>query len=555
MKRLLAICLAVAALAGLLILHTGAEEPAFMAGYAKVDITPEEPGLPLAGYGTADRFYTEVESNLYVTAIAMTDKQGTTALFISVDSYNANQMWSNDAKNAIVEALTAEVIDIDRIYISATTTMSAPEMIYSGIDEEMAAKVDVYRQQVIDACARAAEDAYADRTAVTMYHNNMDSSEGMVHLKAEEGITVQEGDVTTRLNYNNHYNVVSKTDKNEKYVAGVGFGPTGYLNSKNYTATEVDTPDDTMGLLIFQPQDDSKDAIVLANWSAKANISSSGTNRYGIENYTKLSADYVGFFRDAMEKAGMRTAFFQATSGNVSAFPLVTALRNPEVMADVSYTEEVNGETVTKTASSITPRLYGEKLAALALHGLNHTDGEDHLHAADMDAPISNYKFRFAVEPDVPTDTQVELVNLLKMTEMPVIQQETENEDEIDPGMATYASTYEYLVDNWEAAKPVAVQMLTEAGKTELAEALSGMVKVSQLTGIATRMAHTVNANNTNFATDAVYCDATLLQLGKMTFVMAPVDLYDFYGETGTVKDWNHVGAHFVLGNTNGASG
>ena len=554
MKKWLGICLTLIALVGLMILCTTATEPQFMAGYAKVDITPTE-ALPLAGYSSADRVFTAVENNLYVTAIAMTDKYGTNALFISVDSYNTNQQWSNEAKNAIVEKLTAEVIDIDRIYISATSTMSAPEMVYSGVDEAMAEKVEEYKQLVVNACAEAAEAAYADRVAVTMYHNDMDASEGMVHLKAEAGETVADGDVVTRLNYNNHYNVVSKTDANEKYVAGVGFGPQSYINNKNYTATEVAQPDDTMGLLIFRPNDGSKDPIVLANWSAKANISSSGVNRYGIENYNKLSSDYVGFFRDKMAEGGMRTVFFQATSGNVSAFPQVTTLRNPEVMEDVAYTEQVNGEPVEKTASSITPKLYGEKLAELALHGLEHEEGEDHLHAADMDAPISNYKFRFAVEPDVPTATQVELVNILKMTEMPVIEQpEEENEDEIDPGMAAYASLYEYLVGNWEEAKPVAVQMLTDAGKTLLADELNGMVKATQLTGIATRMAHTVNAASTNFATDAVYCDATVLQLGKMTFVMAPADLYGNYGIDGS-KTWDDVGAHFVLGNTNGASG
>lgn len=553
-KRITTAVIALLLVVCLLWVPSMAEEPApaeFMAGYAQVDITPNE-ALPLAGYGDAERIYTEIESRLYVTAIAMTDKYDTTALFLSVDSYNSNQMWSNDAKAAIVETLAEQKVDmdIDRIYISATTTMSAPELIYSGIDPEMKEKVDAYRQTVIAACAQAAQEAYADRTAVTMYHNNMDASEGIVHLKTEAGETVQDGDPVTRLNYNNHYNVVSKTDPSQAYVAGVGFGPNGYLNNNNYTVTEVNQPDDTMGLLIFRPTDGVKDPIVLANWSAKANISSSGTNRYGAENKNALSADYVGFFRDEMAENGMRTAFFQGTSGNVSAFPLAASMRNTEVMEDVAYTEEVDGEIVENSAPSITPKLYGEKLAQLALHGLTHEDGENHLHAADMDAPINNYKFRFAVEPDVPTDVQVELVNFLKMTEVPAVA-----EDDVDPGMAVYANLYEYLQGNWDEAKPVAVQMLTDGEKTDLANELAGMVKATQLAGIATRMAHTVNAATTNFATDAVYCDATLLQLGKMTFVMAPADLYDFYGEEGTIKDWNHVGAHFVLGNTNGASG
>lgn len=550
MKRLLAVFLAVAVLCGLLLLSAGAEEPVFMAGYAKVDITPTEEGLPLCGYGNAERFYTGKESDLFITAIAMTDKYGTTALMMSVDTYQTSQLWSNEAKSAIVEALTGEVIHYDRIYISATTTMSAPEIIYSGTDPVVAAKVDTYKQQVIAGCVEAAQDAYADRVPVTMYHNNMDASEGIVHLKTEAGETVQDGDLVTRLNYNTHYNVVSKTDANETYVAGSGVGPTGYLNNSNYTATEVAQPDDTMGLLVFRPTDGGKDPIVLANWSAKANITSAGTNMYGVINNMVLSSDYVGFFRDKMAASNYRTAFFQGTSGNVYAFPLVGAMRNPDVMGAYTYTEEVEGVPTEKTANTITPKLYGETLAKLAIHGVTHAEGENHLHAADMDAPINNLRFTMAVEPDVPTEIQVELVNVLKNTEVPA-----QAEEAVDPGVTVYANAYEYLVDQWETAKPQIVQLLTDAGKTELANELNALHKPLQLTGIAARMTHNVNTTRTDFATDAVHCDATVLQLGKMTFVMAPADLYDHYGQEGTVKDWSHVGAHFVFGNTNGASG
>lgn len=553
MKKMLAICLAIIAVFGAVLLQTSAEDPVFQAGFAQVDITPAEVGLPLAGYGTADRLHTDVESNLCVTAIAMTDKENTTALLISVDTYNASQVWSNGAKTAIVKAM-AEIdvdMDVDRIYISATTTMSAPELIYSGTDPDMKTRVDAYKDQVVNACAEAAVAAYNDRTAVTMYHNHMDVSEAAAHSMTTAETTVNDGDPVTRYNFATHYEV--KQGETVVGIAGSNFGPNSYINKSGYTATEVFEPNDNMGLLVFQPEDENADPIVLVNWSAKANISSSGTNMYGVLNNTKLSADYVGFFRDAMgvevEGTRYRTAFFQGISGNISAFPLVGSLRNPDVMEDYPYTEEVDGELVNKTTSTITPQLYGQKLAALARHGLEHEEGDSHLHEADMDAPINNLKFRLAVEPDVPTATQVALVNLLKGTEVPA-----QAEENLDGEMAVYANAYEYLIAQWDTAKPLVVTALTEAGETELAEELNGMLKPAQLSGVATRMAHTVNANTTNFATDAVYCDATVLQLGKMIFTMAPVDLFDNYGIDGTYT-WEEVGAHFVLGNTNGASG
>ena len=524
--------------------------PTFKAGFAQVDITPTEEGLPLAG---SELIYTEVQTNLYVTCIAITDKYDTTALLISVDTYNANQQWSNGAKDAIVEAL-AELgveMDPDRIYISATTAMSVPELVYFGADAEVKAKVDAYRQQVISACATAAENAIKDQTAVTMYHNHMDASEAMVHIQAEKGVTVADGDPSTRFNYYAHYNIVKKDDPSVSYVAGSAFGPTHLLGNKDYTVTEVEQPSDNMGLLIFQPEDSSKQPIVLANWSARANITTSGANRYGVENATVLSSDYVGYFRDELaNEYGVRTAFFQGASGNVLAYPLTIALRNPNVMEEnYAYTEEVDGELVEKTAATITPEKYGKTLALLAGHGLEHEDGENHLHAADMDAPIDNYKFRFATEPNLPTETQIQLINLLKQTEVPAI-----SEEETDPDMAVYANLYEYLIGEWDTAKPVAVQTLTDAGETALAAELERIQKSAHLSGLASQMGHTVQTSNTNFATDAVYCDATLLQLGKMTFVMAPVDLYDSYGIGGT-GTWENVGAHFILGNTNGASG
>ena len=527
-------------------------DPVFKAGFAQMDITPTETGLPMAG---SDELSTEVQTNLYVTCIAITDKYDTTALLVSVDTYNANQLWSNDAKTAIVTALaemdTPVAIDPDRIYISATTAMSVPELIYSGDDAELQAKADACRQQVIDACAAAAENAILDQTAVTMYHNHMDASEAMVHIQAENGVTVEDGDPTTRFNYYAHYNVVKNDDPSVSYVAGAAFGPTNLLNNKNYTVTEVEEPNDNMGLLIFQPEDSSKQPIVLANWSARANITTSGANRFGMENKTVLSSDYIGYFRDEMaSEYGVRTAFFQGTSGNVLAYPLTTSLRNPAVMEEnYAYTEEVDGEQVQKTAATITPEKYGKSLALLAGHGLEHEDGENHLHAADMDAAIDNYKFRFATEPNLPTTDQIQLINLLKQTEVPAL-----SEDEIDPDMTVYANLYEYLIAEWDEAKPVAEQVLTDAGETALASELQDMQKAAQLKALANRMSHAVQSANTNFATDAIYCDATVLQLGKMTFVMAPVDLYDSYGN-GATGTWENVGAHFILGNTNGASG
>lgn len=577
-KRLITALVALLMLVCLLCVPSMAEETeaVFMAGYAAVDITPAEDKwatLPLGGYSRSDRYIEGVEtlgegedqvtSNLAVSCIAITDKQDTTALFITVDSANSNQYWSNEAKTAIVEALaqleTPVEMNEDRIFISATGTLSAPELVYTGKDPATAAAVLEYEQYVIAKTAEAAKLAVDDRCEVQMYHNHMDASEAVAHIAAENSTTVAEH--ADRLNYSADFNV--SKDGSFIGVASGSFGPSNRLNSAGYTVEETFTPDDTMGLLLLDPVDDAKDPIVLANWSAKLNLSNNGFYRYGLDHRNDLSADYVGFFREEMKEKGYRPAFFQATSGNVYAYSLDVSEQDPDVIAQYTYTED---ETE-KTSTYVSPKLYGEKLALIAQHGVTTTE-ENALHAADLNAPIINNKFRFATEPDVPTADQVALLNRLRTTTGPSVS--TDPSDPEAP-VLTYETLYDHAIESSANFLDVkATYAITENGFTaEEIAALAALKDPAQLSGVYTRMQHGVFysengdgelvPSRTNFATDAVFCDASLIKLGAMTFVTAPADLYDNYGEdngTGArTKTWDEVGAHFVFGNTNGASG
>lgn len=552
---------------------TETADPVFQAGFASVDITPEVvegSKLPLRGYGLSSRYLEgieslgegeeEVQNNLYTSCIAITDVAGTTALLITVDTINSNQWWSNEAKTAIVTALAAletpVVVEEDRIYISATGTMSAPELVYSGTDSEVAAAVADYREFVINQTVKAAKLAVADRSAAEMYHNDMDASAAVEHIATENGETIEDQKVT-RLNYSAHYNI--SKDGETVGVASSAFGPSNRINSSGYTVEEVFTPDDTMGLLIFDMVDETKSSIVLANWSANPNLSSNGAFKYGVDHRNTVSADYVGYFRTALNAKGYRTAFFQGITGNVNAYSLDTSEQDPDVQATYTYIDE-NGQE--KTSTYVSPKLYGEKLAALAYHGITTTE-ENTLHAADNEALICNTKSRFAMEPNEPTAAQTALVNRLRTTAAPTVSTEEGSTEEA----TTYANLYEYASATSEKFLDVQTNYATEENgfTAEEIAALAELKAPAQLDGIYTRMQHTVfyseNAETgeleparTNFATAAVSCDVTVMQLGAMTFVTAPAELYDNYGVDGAYT-WESIGAHFVFGNTNGSSG
>jgi len=536
-KRTITLLTALMMLVCLLCVPSTATEPetsTFQAGYAIVDITPSTLGLPMSGYDSEDRVSTGIENNLYVACIALTDPNGTTVLFISVDTMNSNQQWSNAAKTAITDALGEEVVDADRIFINASGTMSCPTLVYGGTDEAIKTMVDSYRQDVCDKIAEAAVAAMADRCEVTIEHRSLDTSAAIVEMKALAGETVTDGDKTTRLNYNAHHKI---TDSNGvTHVAGANFGPSAYINNKNYTVEEFAIPDDTMGLLAFTPVDGSKDPILLANWSALPNLCSTRTLTYGTVMHTKIASDYVGYFRDALVAQNIRPAFFQGTSGNISAFNWNSDKQDPEVKGSLTYTDEEGTET---TVDTVRPDLYGAKLAAVASYGLTQP-----AQTIDSSSTINTLKVRFAVEPSIPSQEEIDLINTLKQTDAPIIDADPENPEAEVP---VYSNLYTYLLENWSKKDDY----------VETYPALAGIKELDQFSGIATRMRHICNPSSTNFATDSVFCDTTMLKLGDLTFVMASANLYGFYGELDNPdsKDWGHVGADYVLGNTNGASG
>ena len=78
---------------------TGAAADVFKAGFASVNVTPSQYGIPMDGHGNANtRLSTSVSSYIYAIAVAMTDTEGNTAVIVSVDSCDVPENVSTEVR-------------------------------------------------------------------------------------------------------------------------------------------------------------------------------------------------------------------------------------------------------------------------------------------------------------------------------------------------------------------------------------------------------------------------------------------------------------------------
>lgn len=570
-KRILTISLVLALLVGLIVITTTAtEQGTLQAGYAAISISPTKTdeldltvGLPMSGYGNVeDRLSTgfinddgddtngtiDAGHELMATVVAVTDGEDTTALLISVDTNNTNQNWTNAARTDISKATG---VPYHNIFIHASGTLSAPEIAYgyTYTDEEITNlgqsedpddqalytilfKAEKYRQYVTGQLVKAAVEAMADRTDVTMAKGELDVSDAVL-LANPDATTAQQ-----KMNYNTHYLTPKTVDGVETvFVSGSDFGP-----SLTSDSTELTEADDTMYLLQFTPTDAEKSPIVLANWRAMPNLSSNGYTAYGADHRYKISSDYVGSFRDAITTQNYRASFLIGADANVSAFHRSATNWDPDVT--VEYTPTIRPDDVNanlKSRPSISPVKYGQKLAAAALYGLNSSSN---IMKSVASGKVQTMAMQFSTNPNLPTDAQIDLVVALS--------------SEPAPDGTNYDNLCRYLIANWSKK--------TEYQDDERFTELKNIKTDFELAGISQRASHTVFENRTNFATDAAFCEMHAMMIGEeVAFVISPMELYDRYSKTATLadlsdNDWQDLqnavyGTPFIMTHSNGSSG
>lgn len=249
----------------------------FQVGFARVDITPTE-SVPISGLGrTWNRMSTSVHDTLYTTCIALTDAEGETILMFTIDTQHTYSYVFDDCR-ALISAKTG--IPQDHIFQTATHTHSGPDISWTTSTE----CVFRYREQIVAQTVEAAYAAILDRKPATMAYG---------HVEAEG------------MNFVKHYKTLNSEGVYQYF--GDSFG-TEIINETTTHTTEVY---DTMHILEFQREGGKN--IVLANWRSHPHLFTSATSY-------KLSADFIGAFRTAMEDLyDCHFAYFQGAAGNINS--------------------------------------------------------------------------------------------------------------------------------------------------------------------------------------------------------------------------------------------
>jgi len=132
----------------------------FEAGYARVDVTPDEKNsMNLAGHGY-ERLSTSVWDPLYVTCTAIKDEEGATFLLYHCDFLKAYGVLILSKKQISKET----GVPVDNILISTTHTHSAP-----GLDDDDSPIIEDYGKEVKAAMIKAAVDSIADLKPAKMF--------------------------------------------------------------------------------------------------------------------------------------------------------------------------------------------------------------------------------------------------------------------------------------------------------------------------------------------------------------------------------------------------
>lgn len=248
----------------------------------------------LAGSGTAtDSYaYNLLDDNadgkvgygdgLQVTATAVTDYTGKTAIFVTVDAIAGADTLRTSIRNNFNTAFKDLGITIDDVYINGSHSHNTPDLYKLAAAQNAAGDNHsavgqywrYYKNQVLEVC----KQAVAARTLATMSKGSIDASVS-----------------GHQLNFVRHYTT------NSGAIGGSNFGPNDYTDHL-YDA------DDTMHLLQFTPTNSGK-SIVLINWRAHGTF-------IGNAAATSYSSDFIGPLRAYLEKENYHVAFLQGAAGN-----------------------------------------------------------------------------------------------------------------------------------------------------------------------------------------------------------------------------------------------
>ena len=241
-------------------------EKGLLAGYAKIDITPDYQ-IGLGGYSNAEtRRSVGIAARIYATCIALTDGDETILLY-TIDNCSCTRAVAERIREVVGAAVG---IDGEKIFCAATHSHNAPSM--AGYPE-----AGMYMNELLAACAIGAQLALEDRAPAKIMATKKEI-QGMNfvrHIELENG-------------------VIASWNWRSFNSPPVGFfGPA----------------DNQMVLVKFQ-REEKKD-ILMVNWQGHPDCSTD-------IGFNLISPSFVGPMRDTIEAgSGMLVAYFTGADGNM----------------------------------------------------------------------------------------------------------------------------------------------------------------------------------------------------------------------------------------------
>ena len=252
----------------------------FSVGYSIIDITPTEAGLVMSKWGNPNGRETDgsVGYRLKATTVAITDKQNTTVLLVTLDL----QSLSDSMVEFFVSQISAATdVPVDHIYLSTTHTHNCPSVNTST--QGNARYVAYLASQLVT----GAVNAMADRGAATMKTGQFE---------------------TQGLNYTRNYYYYLKNDKStEPIYFGDQFGQSPQNGETIYRVREGDH---TMHMIEFTRS--GKQPVLMVNWRAHPHRSG------GMWEYSS-NADVIGATREYFQtNTNYLFAYYQGAAGNMN---------------------------------------------------------------------------------------------------------------------------------------------------------------------------------------------------------------------------------------------
>lgn len=251
-------------------------ENKFLVGFGDVIITPTEP-VPLGGcsFDSSTRFFTNIFEDIHAISVALTDEQGNSLVFVTMDLVRAYNHVVAAAREQLSQKLG---IPKERIVITCTHTHSAPDVLNTKEPS-----IQRYEPVLIEKVVEAGVQAWQDRKPAVMSVGKI-AAPGLNHVK--------------------HYKHTT-AERVVKYF-GDNFGIPVY----DETTCHTTDADPTLRLIRFE-REGGKD-VILANFQAHPQLT-------GGPKSLNLSADYPGAFRNVLgAQLNCHVHFLQGACGNIN---------------------------------------------------------------------------------------------------------------------------------------------------------------------------------------------------------------------------------------------